>query len=190
MRLFVAFDIPESLKRSIEKGLQKLRTALPEVRWIPRNNWHATLKFLGEVPDERLPEVEAAVSSYLADFPPATSHLTEMGAFPSADKARVLWVGLRDDSGALAGLAASLDKGLGALGFRSESRPLHPHITVARIKLPVSVRHLFEQAGPYDFDESPFDVTHATLYRSRLNRMGAEYQAMSSFPAKGVPSAR
>lgn len=190
MRLFVAFDIPESLKRSIEKGLQRLRTALPEARWIPRNNWHATLKFLGEVPDDQLPKVEAAVSSSLADLPPITSHLTEMGAFPTVDKARVLWVGLWDDSGALAGLAASLDKGLGALGFRQDSRPLHPHITVARIKLPLPVGQLFEQAGPYDFDESPFAVSQATLYRSRLNRMGAEYQALSSFPAKGVPSER
>lgn len=184
MRLFLAVEIPESHKRSVEKAIQKLRNALPEVRWIPRNNWHATLKFLGEVPDERLPEVESVVSASLEDFPPIQSHLTDVGAFPSSGRARVLWVGLSDDSGSLARLANDLDKSFGVLGFRQDSRALHPHITLARIKVPIGVGHLLDHA--YDFDQSPFPISQAILYRSRLNRTGAEYQPLSSFPAKGV----
>lgn len=185
MRLFVALEIPESHKRSIEKSIQKLRSALPEVRWIPRSNWHATLKFLGEVPDERLPKVESVVSASLQDFPPIQSRLTDIGAFPSPARARVLWVGISDDSGSLAGLASELDKKFGALGFRQDSRPIHPHVTVARIKVPTGVGHLLEQANY--FEPSPFPVIQAILYRSHLKRTGAEYEPIASFPAKGAP---
>lgn len=190
MRLFVAVDIPEAHKRSIEKALQGLRVLLPDARWAPRSNWHATLKFLGEVPDDKLPEVRTEIASSVGDSRPVRSSLTELGAFPSIGRARVLWVGLGDASGELARLAAELDSKLSLLGVRSDSRPLHPHVTVARMRIPLQMRDLLQEAGPFVLERKGFTISQAVLYRSHLKPTGAEYEPLATFPATGALPAR
>ncbi|MGH2688876.1 MAG: RNA 2',3'-cyclic phosphodiesterase, partial [Actinomycetota bacterium] len=159
MRLFVAVGIPERQKRSVEKAVQVLRLAIGDAgRWVPRENWHATVKFLGEVPDAHLAEVLAVVGRNTAAASRTTSALTGVGAFPSLGRARVLWVGLSDAEGRLAALAAGLEEALGEAGFRRESRPLHPHLTLARLRAPVPIGRVLEEAGPFAFDREPFEV--------------------------------
>ncbi|MGH2721660.1 MAG: RNA 2',3'-cyclic phosphodiesterase [Actinomycetota bacterium] len=189
MRLFVAVEIPERQKRSVDKSIQSLRMALlGAVRWVPRENWHATVKFLGEVPDARLPEVLALTRRVAASAAPATTALTGVGAFPSLGRARVLWVGLSDDAGRLAALASALEEALGGAGFRRESRPLHLHLTLARLGGQVPIGRVVEEAGPFAFDREPFAVASVTLYRSRLARTGSVYEVVEEFPLGGSPT--
>jgi RNA 2',3'-cyclic 3'-phosphodiesterase len=186
MRLFVAVEIPEQQKRSIEKGIQALRMALVgAVRWVPRENWHATVKFLGDVAGDRLPDVSSILAAAAATSLPAPTSLTDVGAFPSLGRARVLWVGLDDPEGRLASLAAALEGAFGKAGFRQESRVLHPHLTLARIRAPVPIDGIVEKAGPYAFDREPFDVSGVVLFQSRLSRAGAAYEPVAKFPLTG-----
>jgi 2'-5' RNA ligase len=188
VRLFVAVGIPERQKRSVEKAVQALRLAIGDAgRWVPRENWHATVKFLGEVPDARLSEVRALTGRAAAASTPATTALTGVGAFPSLGRARVLWVGLSDDGGRLAALASALEEGLGHAGFRRESRPLHPHLTLARLRVQVAVGRVLEEAGPFGFDREPFAVGSVALYRSRPGRTGSVYEVVGEFPLGGSP---
>jgi 2'-5' RNA ligase len=183
MRLFVAVEIPERQKRSVDKAIQSLRMALVgAVRWVPRENWHATVKFLGEVPDDRLPEVCAILAAAGSASPPTTTSLTDVGAFPSLGRARVLWVGLDDPGGRLASLAAALETAFGEAGFRQESRALHPHLTLARIRAPIPIAGILEKAGPYAFDREPFDVSRIVAFQSRLSRAGADYEPVATIP--------
>lgn len=181
MRLFVGIEVPEAQKRSIEKAIQELRKALPAGRWVPRENWHVTLKFLGEVPDERVAEVGEIGMVAARGSPVLTTHLTDIGSFPTRTRTRVLWVGLDDPEDEMAHLAARLEKKLGKAGFRQESRKLHPHLTLARFRVPERIAEVIESSGPYDLDRSAFEVSEAVLFRSRLSRAGATYEAIESW---------
>jgi 2'-5' RNA ligase len=186
MRLFVAIDVPEERKRSIEKSIQDLRkTLVGAVRWVPRENWHATVKFLGEVADDRFEEVSSVLTGVCSASTSTTTSLTDVGAFPSLGRARVLWAGLADPEDRIASLATELEKSFGMLGFRQESRALHPHVTLARIRVPVSIAAIVQKAGPYDFDREPFPVDRVVLYRSHLSRSGAAYEPVGTFPLAG-----
>lgn len=187
MRLFAAVDVPEPQKRSVEKGIQALRMALVgAVRWVPRENWHATVKFLGEVADDRLGDVSSVLAAVCSRSPSTTTSLTDLGAFPSLGRARVLWVGLTDPGGRLAALADALETAFGEMGFRQESRALHLHVTLARIRAPIPIAAVVEKAGPYTFDREPFAVDRLVLYRSHLSRSGATYDPVATFPLSGA----
>lgn len=182
MRLFIAAEVPEGHKRSIEKAIQPLRLAVADARWTTREQWHCTMKFLGEVPDERVGEVEETLAGAVSKQALVETHLTELGAFPRMKRARVLWVGLADPEDRLVHLAARLEKKLGAKGFRKESRRLHPHVTLARLKEPRSLEGEVEGAGPYDLGSAPFTISELVLFRSRLSPKGATYEAVGAFP--------
>ena len=183
IRLFVAVEIPDRQKLSVEKAIQPLRLALAgAVRWVPRENWHATIKFLGEVPDDRVPDLSPVLAAVTSAAPATTTALTDVGAFPALNRARVLWVGLDDPGARLASLAAALESSLGEAGFRQESRPLHPHLTLARIRAPITIAGIVEKSGPYGLDREPFAVGRVVLYRSHLSRAGAVYEPVAEFP--------
>lgn len=182
MRLFIGIQAPEKQKRSIEKAIQELRLALPNARWVPRENWHVTLKFLGEVSDERVSEITEIGTKSASRTPQFDSHLTEIGSFPTKTRTRVLWVGLVDPDRVMAHLAARLEKKLGKAGFRQESRDLHPHLTLARLRVPERIADVIEEHGPYALDRSPFLVKDVVLFRSHIGRGGARYEALGAWP--------
>jgi 2'-5' RNA ligase len=113
---------------------------VPGVRWTPAAHLHLTLKFLGEVAADRLPEVRAAVEAPLADHGPFTVELRGAGAFPSTQRPRVVWVGLGAGDAEARALAGSLERSLATLGFAPEQREFSPHLTVGRVKTPAPDR--------------------------------------------------
>lgn len=181
MRLFIGIEVPEPQKRSIEKAIQELRKALPTARWVPRENWHVTLKFLGEVPEERVSEITEIGTKSASRTPQFNTHLSEIGSFPTKTRTRVLWVGLVDPDRVMAHLAARLEEKLGKAGFRQESRDLHPHLTLARFRIPERIVDVIQNNGPYSFDESPFLVEEVVLFRSHIGRSGARYEPLQAW---------
>lgn len=181
VRLFAAVEAPEGHRLSIEKAIQSLRLRLPDARWVPREMWHCTLKFLGEVGEERLPEVADIIGESASRALAPETRLTEIGSFPNMRRARVLWIGLEDPGDALAHLAARLEKKFGKAGFRQESRRLHPHLTLARFREPRPIAEAVEECGPYEVDRAPFSIEEVVLFRSRLSPGGAAYEALRRF---------
>jgi 2'-5' RNA ligase len=177
LRLFVATDVPEPVRRGLAEAVRPWHDRVPGARWVTPENWHVTLKFLGSVYPRLLQWVTDQVRGAAAGGEPFTTSLTELGAFPSARRARVLWAGLEDSSGVFVRLAAELDALL-EREFQPEKRPFTPHLTVAR----------FNQQGPLpdellttDVRSEPFPVEHLTLYRSYLQRPAARYEALERF---------
>lgn len=181
MRLFIGIEVPEAQKRSVEKAIQQLRMALPNAKWVPRENWHVTLKFLGEVTDERVPEVSEIGRGAASKTALFSTLLTEIGSFPSKTRTRVLWVGLQDPDHTMAHLAARLEKKLGKAKFRQESRDFHPHLTLARFRVPERIADVIADSGPYEFDQTPFEVGKVVLFRSNLSRAGAKYEQVENW---------
>ena len=173
LRLFVAFDVPEAQKDSVEEAIGSL--AVTGARWTGRQSWHVTLKFLGATPEERLSEVTGVVEQAASASPPARTSLAGIGAFPGFRRARVLWVGLDDGGGVLGALARTLEEGFAPLGFPPERRPWTPHLTLARFKVPAAVAL---EPDRIRLDERPFEVGEIVLFRSHLKAGGAVYEPL------------
>ncbi|MFB3737542.1 MAG: RNA 2',3'-cyclic phosphodiesterase [Candidatus Velamenicoccus archaeovorus] len=178
LRLFVAVDVPDEVRTLIGDALAPLRERYPRARWVPLQNQHVTLKFLGRTWPRLLDLVRRRVGSVAGRSAPFAARVEGMGAFPSARRARVLWAGLDDPAGAMASLAAGLDEAL-ASEFEPERRAFTPHLTVARFDPPVAVEEVPELAS------APFEVDRLVLYRSRLQRPAPVYEVLEAFPLGG-----
>lgn len=182
MRLFVALDLPHQVKDELARAVETLQEVLPGARWVPRENLHLTLAFLGEVPDERLRAISSAVGEAAGGLVDFSTHLEGIGGFPSARRARVVWAGLADPAGGIAGMAEVVASALEPLGFVREERALTAHVTLARLRAP----RLLPPVA-VDLDRTPFPVERLTLFRSRLGRPAPRYEALATFPFRREP---
>jgi 2'-5' RNA ligase len=177
-RLFVAADIPGDARARLAESLRPLREAHPELRWPPQENWHVTLKFLGAIRPPLVEHAKAGVSTAVTGRAPFDSRLMGADAFPSARRARVLWIGLDDPGKRFAALAGSLDLALAGL-VKPEERAFTPHLTVARAKQPVAMQE--ELASVAQLESEAFLVDRVVLYRSHLHQPAPRYEAVETF---------
>jgi RNA 2',3'-cyclic 3'-phosphodiesterase len=178
-RLFIAADVPDAMRSRLAEELEPLRAAHPELRWSPPENWHVTLKFLGAVRPPLVPDAGHAVAEAAAVTSRFDTNLLGADAFPSARRARVLWVGISDPDERFRALAGALDNALERI-VKPEERPFTPHLTVARAKQPLSLAEgLAAVAGTRS---ETFPVDHVTLYRSHLRRPAPLYEPVETFP--------
>ena len=175
MRLFVAVNLPEELRRTIHEATAPLRAAGVRVRWVDTSAMHITLKFLGEVPAERVTEVERALERAAAGMRAFPVAVEGAGAFPSADRARVVWVGC-EAAPPLELLQHGIEREYAALGYPVEGRPFRPHVTIGRARSDArgGVRGLASLLEAVEVT-GEFVVRSVDLMESTLSREGARY---------------
>ena len=182
LRLFVAVEVPAEARAAIEAAVAPWRERFPRARWAPEDNWHVTLKFLGQTWPRLRTWVEERVGEAAAACAPFETRLTALGAFPERGKARVLWAGLDDDAGAMAALVAALDDAL-AREFAPETRAFSPHVTVARSDPPLALPDGFRGSS---LSPVSFRVAGVTLFRSHLQRPAPRYEPLARFSLRGA----
>ena len=182
MRLFVAIGLPDAVRSSLGAVIERLRPSAPTEKWVPASNLHATVAFLGEVPDDRVPAIEDATRAAVASLAAIPTSTAGAGAFPSPRRARVLWVGLADEHGRLRAAATAVMAVLDPLGFAPEKRPWAAHVTLARLRSPRDVTSLLAGAA---IPSQSFTVDAITLYRSRLARPSPAYEPVAVLPLAG-----
>jgi 2'-5' RNA ligase len=175
-RLFVAFEVPEAVRSDLSRAVEPLAERFPKGRWVPLENQHVTVKFLGSTYQRRVEWVTSTVRRVAGDQPPFESRVAGLGAFPNARRARVLWAGLDDAGSRSAAIAGALDAGL-APEFKVEKRPFTPHLTVARFEPPVGL-----DPREIVFESEPFTVRRIVLFRSHLRRPAPLYEPVAMFP--------
>jgi len=185
LRLFVAVDVPDAVKEGLAASVAPFRDRIPGARWTGFNGWHVTVKFLGSTWPRLVDTVREIVSTVAAGTAPLESALTEVGAFPTPTRARVLWAGLDDPDGALAVVAARLDELL-AEDFVPEKRGYTPHLTLARLVPPRNLREFAPELHGMSVASERFVMDRLVLYRSHLSPLGARYEPLSSEPFRGV----
>jgi len=179
MRLFVALDLPQSIVENLTRLLDRLRPTAP-IQWSPPENLHITTKFIGQWPDERLPEVIGALAA-MQPRPPFPVHIRKVGFFPNPHSPRVFWCGV--EAPALGDLANATDQAAAALGIPAEKRPFSPHLTLARIKERLSLQPLRETiASMPSLEFGSFEASRFFLYRSQPLRTGSVYTRLAEFP--------
>ena len=176
MRLFIAIELPDGIKGEIARVQQQLKAAGANAGWTRPEGIHLTLKFLGEVPDERVSGIITALTDAARGAGTLHLEIAGAGAFPNVKVPRVLWTGVTGDIGKLAALQAAVEDAMERLGFEREARKFSPHLTLARVKFP-KPRDNWQQKieGIRDVTIGRFEAGHVSLMKSELTREGAVY---------------
>jgi len=181
MRLFVAINLPAPLRARIHDESRPLRDAQLPVRWVSPENYHLTLKFLGEVHPDKIERIGSILDRIGREAPSFDLCLEGVGAFPTIRRPRVIWLGA-DPSPALRCLKQDVEWSLGVLGFERETRAFHPHLTLGRCQGDpgAGVFRGLDQLASGLCHKSSFRVETLDLMGSRLTRDGPRYTILSS----------
>lgn len=183
MRLFVAVRPPADVLEAVEEVVAPARRALVGPRWTTPDQWHLTIQFLGQVPDEQVTDVSRALES-VSKIQPFPVRLGGGGAFPRVSRGRVIWLGVTAGAEGVADLARAVNVALAPLGFEPEEHEYHAHLTLARLKVPGDVGPAVETLGDGPVGGA-FVVSEVVLYQSRLSRAGARYEPVSAVALEG-----
>lgn len=191
IRAFFAVNLPLALVEKVRAAQNQLRERAREagmkVAWVPPANLHVTLKFLGDVPEESVWPMRDLLLPRLGVRVSVPLTVKGAGAFPDAERPRVLWVGIETEADGLVALAREIDSGLAELGFPEEKRPFHPHLTLGRVKHGApGPGDLFADLRDQIFGECT--VHEVVLYQSVLERTGAEYTPLVRLPLAAAPA--
>jgi 2'-5' RNA ligase len=184
VRSFVAVLLPDRVRAGLTAVSAELRGQTRGLAWVRADNLHLTLRFLGEIEPRMLEPVREAVAAAAAAIPPFTVGLGGLGGFPSGRAPRVLWASVAAGGKELETLYAALEAELVARGVPGESRPFHPHVTLARARDPRGAGDLGSVlgAGPA-FGEVRVGALH--LMRSDIGPRGSRYSILSEAPLGG-----
>jgi 2'-5' RNA ligase len=181
VRLFIAINLSADLRRHIVEASEPLRARAPELAWVSEPRLHLTLKFLGEQADERLSDIKDALASVAGRHRELVMDIGGFGAFPNFRRARVVWIGVAQDP-RLELLHHDVEVACESIGFEVEGRPFRPHLTLARVKNPISeerARELSRLAKRIDY-RTDFIVRSVDLMRSDLSSDGPTYTTVVS----------
>lgn len=186
MRLFLAVDISQEIRTNVRALLSELAPRIQGARWVPPENLHLTLRFLGQTREEAIEPLCSGCQELARKSTPFELSVVGLACFPSARRPRVLWLGIAEPAQALSDLQQGLERYARSLGYPAETRPFTPHLTLARFRTPrgqPGLVHVQKTMGQKDFGTTR--VQELVLYRSILGRTGAHYQPLRSFALGG-----
>jgi 2'-5' RNA ligase len=185
MRTFIAIELPEEIKKGLSQVQEQLKGSGAAAAWTRPEGIHLTLKFLGEVPEARVPEIMKGLTAAVQGTARFRVEVNGAGAFPSVRNPRVLWVGVAGDLEKLATLHAAVEGAMSKLGFEPEDREFSPHLTLARIKF-LRPRDNWQKAieGIRGVNLGGFEADRVSLMKSELKPSGAVYTEVGSVELK------
>ncbi|MBI2857228.1 MAG: RNA 2',3'-cyclic phosphodiesterase [Chloroflexi bacterium] len=183
IRAFIAVELPGEVKADlvgIQDSLRRNGKGL--ARWVSVEAMHLTLKFLGDVSSDLLPQVSGVTKGAAAGTLPFRLKTDGLGMFPDSRSPRVLWIGLTGDTQVLVDLQARIEEALVPLGFAKEDRPFTPHLTLCRLQnAPPRERREFGEQVLQLKAPPPreFSVAGLNIMRSTLTPAGAVYARLA-----------
>lgn len=181
IRSFIAIELPPLIRHEIEAIQSRLKSSGSDVRWARPEGVHLTLKFLGQVEQERVPEVSTVIERCCTAHPPFVLAVGSLGAFPNERNPKVVWVGVTDDAGYLVKLQQRLERELSKIGFKEEKRAFSPHLTLGRVKSPKKKRELAQQLEDLRACAcGTFEAKEICLFKSDLTPGGAVYTKLTT----------
>ncbi len=179
VRLFIAIELSDEVRAALTEVQAGIKKWSEMVRWIEPAQLHMTLKFLGEVPEEKVAAVSEGLTVAAGEVAPFDLSLTECGCFPPRGGVRIVWVAAHDESGRLAAIVEAIERQMEPLGFVREERPFSPHLTIGRVRDDRSGSQLRSAVQAAKARPVRQYVSHVTLMQSRLSPKGASYSVVS-----------
>jgi RNA 2',3'-cyclic 3'-phosphodiesterase len=189
-RLFVGARVSVATANALagcaETLARRARDASVDVRWVAPTNYHVTLAFLGWTGVETIGPVCDALEAATTGESRISFRTSRLGAFPSLDKASVLWAGI-EEGAPLARLAQSIGDAMARLGFRRDSRPHHPHVTLARLPSSRAIRDVVLPLAEQMFGDTK--IEGVTLFESETKSSGSVYIELEKIAFKRARNA-
>jgi 2'-5' RNA ligase len=176
IRSFLAIELPRTILEKIEEVEGDLRSSHADVRWVNPGKIHLTLKFFGNIDESKIDPIVKSVEGTTQIVSPFSLKVRGMGAFPHFKNPRVIWMGLVDAKEVLIFLQKKLETEFEKIGFESEERPFHPHLTLGRMKSNRGRDDLVGRMEKYREEEfGDFQVEKVILFKSDLRPSGPIY---------------
>lgn len=185
IRAFIAIELPEDVKKKLTELEARLQTKRFPAKWVVPENIHLTLKFLGNIGVDTIPDIREVMEEAVLYTAPFKIGVSGVGVFPNLQRTQIIWAGMKGDLSNLTELQKKLDTGLEKLGFTPETRPFTAHLTLARMKDEASVSDretAGKMANTIQFDAAEFQVDAINLMKSELRREGPLYTRLLSIP--------
>lgn len=191
IRAFIACEISDEVRKGLSDIQEKLKKGVQFTRanpsWVKVDSMHLTLKFLGEIPETRIDEIEGAMKQAAEEAAAFEIGVKGLGVFPHEHNPKVLWIGVKRGRQKIEELQSRLDDALEHIGFEKERRPFHPHFTLARIKSPRGSRQLMDIMKSHSGEDAgTCGIDRLILFKSQLHPKGAIYTRLKEviFPTQ------
>lgn len=183
-RTFIAIDASAEVKHGAAQLAARLRPLAEDYRWVPDENLHYTLQFLGDLTDQEVADVCRLVGRVCERLEPFTLTARGAGAFPSVQRPHTLWIGARQGGEELIDIVEALEAELQGLGFRGENRRYVPHLTIGKAGrsrgAAAELTALLEELS--DYEAGRMSVGEVVVYASELLPGGPEYHVLARCP--------
>jgi 2'-5' RNA ligase len=179
IRSFIAIELPPAIHQKLAAIILSLKgPRTSAVRWVPANNIHLTMKFLGDVSPANMDTLMEMLKAEVSQQHSFSIKISDVGAFPSPHRPRVLWVGVSAPP-QLGSLVRLVESETTKLGYAPEDRPFSPHLTLGRVSqnaTPDEVHQVAEALAGVKVGELGIAEVHeVVLFKSDLRTSGAEY---------------
>ncbi|MEW6455922.1 MAG: RNA 2',3'-cyclic phosphodiesterase [Acidobacteriota bacterium] len=187
MRTFIAIDFPEEIKKLIYEKIDVLKKFEANIKWIREEGIHLTLKFLGEIDENKLNLINNKLKKISESIPSFSLIVQGMGTFPERSKSpRVIWIGIKEETN-LKRLQENIEEEMEKLSFQRETRKFSPHITIGRVK---DSKHITKILDVIEKERETLfgkiKVKEIILFRSILKPDGAQYIPLEKSPLQNA----
>jgi len=180
IRAFLAIEMSAAAQAGLRRLQERLRRDERGIRWIPVEQLHLTVKFLGSVPTKLLPDLFTTLTRIAASCEPFDLQFGGAGCLPPHGPVRIVWAGLDESTGRLAAFQTRCETELAQLGFAAETRAFTPHITIARVKDHLLAREIRARVASHPAPSRlAMSVSEFVLFESQLSPKGPTYVPLS-----------
>lgn len=185
MRAFIAIELPEEIRNILSRIQDELGQTRADVKWVKPKNIHLTLKFLGEIEQDLVKKIQAILEQIAQKNSSFSLRLSNLGAFPKLQYARVVWFSISNDQPVL-NIAKDLETELLKIDLPAESRTFSSHITLGRVRSGLNRKALVERIESlnknFSSPQPEFKVLSLTLFKSTLTPQGPIYESIFNCP--------
>ena len=185
MRTFIAIELEEKIKELLSKIQAELKKSGEDIKWVNPRDIHLTLKFLGEVEEQKIPKIIQLLKEAACATKPFTIELNTLGGFPTLRSPRVIWAGIEKGKGELTRLAHTIEDAIVSLKSPKENRAFSTHFTLGRIKHIKDTQGFQKEVEQIQFPLLAQEVTSVTLFKSTLTPKGPIYEKLTETNLSG-----
>jgi len=180
IRTFIAIELPVEVKQVARRIQSQLGESIEGIRWVKQENIHLSVKFLGNVEENRINDIAAAVKNAVEDISVMNLKTGHLGIFPNEKRPRILWLGIEGEVREFIRMTKNCESELAKLGYERDARENKPHITVGRIRSSKKQKGLINILKDIPIESIEFRAGALNLMRSELNPNGAVYTNLKS----------
>lgn len=182
-RIFIAAELSNVVQGKLDKAQNMLRDCSLDIKWVEQENFHITIKFLGDLNKTQIMEVKNQIETVANNSSPFEIIINGLGAFPDVKYPKVIWAGVEKNQEQLINVQQAVENRMVKLGFEAEKHDYTPHITLGRVrKKEKNYELISEKIKKFPFDIKAHQIVDAiTIMKSKLTPQGPIYSSVAEF---------